>query len=73
VFVEIKVLSQVYPGFHLRNFPATAHHIPHCHLVKENKEALVVATKEIGLEVNAHKSKYVVISRDKSAGQSHSM
>jgi hypothetical protein len=29
------------------------------HTVKENAEALVVATKEIGLEVNADKSKYV--------------
>jgi hypothetical protein len=73
VFVAIKVLSQVYLGFHLRNFPATAHHIPHCHLVKENIEALVVATKEIGLEVNAHKSKYVVMARDQNAGQSHRM
>jgi hypothetical protein len=28
--------------------------------VKENAEALVVATKETGLEVNADKSKYMV-------------
>ena len=28
--------------------------------VKENAEALVVATKEIGLEVNADKTKYMV-------------
>ena len=28
------------------------------HTVKENAEALVVATKEIGLEVNADKTKY---------------
>jgi hypothetical protein len=27
---------------------------------KKNAEALVVATKEIGLEVNAHKSKYML-------------
>jgi UDP-2,3-diacylglucosamine pyrophosphatase LpxH len=30
------------------------------HTVKENAEALVVATKEIGLEVNADKTKYMV-------------
>ena len=33
------------------------------HSVKENAEALVVATKEIGLEVNADKTKYIVMSR----------
>jgi hypothetical protein len=44
------------------------------HTLKENAEALVVATKEIGLEVNADKSKYmVVMSRDQNAGRSHSM
>ena len=36
-------------------------------------EALVVATKEIGLEVNADKTKYMIMSRDQNAGQSHSM
>ena len=41
--------------------------------VKENAEALVVATKEIGLEVNADKTKYMIMSRDQNAGRSHSM
>ena len=34
--------------------------------VKENAEALVVATTEIGLEVNADKTKYMVMSRDRN-------
>ena len=34
--------------------------------------ALVVATKEIGLEVNADKTKYMIMSRDQNAGRSHS-
>jgi len=38
--------------------------------VKEKAEALIVAGKEIGLEVNADKSKYMVMSRDKNAGRS---
>jgi sorting nexin-29 len=36
--------------------------------VKENAGALVVATKEIGLEVNADKTKYMIMSRDQNAG-----
>ena len=43
------------------------------HTVKENAEALVVATKEIGLEVNADKTKYKIMSRDQNAGRSYSM
>jgi len=38
------------------------------HTKKENAEALVVASKEIGLEVNADKTKYMVMSRDQNAG-----
>jgi hypothetical protein len=32
--------------------------------IKENTENLVVASKEIGLEVNAEKTKHMAISRD---------
>ena len=41
--------------------------------VKKNAEALLAATKEIGLEVNAHKTKYMTVSRDQNAGRIHSM
>ena len=34
------------------------------HTVKKNAEALVAATKETGLEVNAHKTKCITVSRD---------
>ena len=43
------------------------------HTVKENAEALVFATKEIGLEVNADKTKYMLMSRDRNAGRGHSV
>src|SRR5215470_8129366 len=43
------------------------------HTVKENSEALVVATEEIGLEVNADKTKYMVMSRDRNAGRDDSV
>jgi hypothetical protein len=39
------------------------------HTVRKNKEALLIASKEIGLEVNAEKTKYMVMSRDQNAGQ----
>ena len=43
------------------------------HTVKENAEPLVVATKEIGLEVNADKTKYMVMFGEQTAGLSHTM
>ena len=43
------------------------------HTVKENAEALVAATKKSGIEVNAHKTKYMTVSRDQNAGRIHSM
>ena len=36
-------------------------------------EALVAATKEIVLEVNAYKTKYMIVSRNQNAGRIHSM
>jgi len=41
--------------------------------MKESAEALVVASKEIGLEVNADKIKCTVVSRDQNAGRSYSI
>ena len=41
------------------------------HTIQENAEFL--ASKEIGLEVNADKNKCTVMSRDLNAGHSHSM
>ena len=36
-------------------------------------KAVVFATKEIGLEVIADKTKYIIMSRDQNAGRSYSM
>jgi len=41
------------------------------HTIKENAEALIVASKEIGLEESADKTKHMVTSRDQNAGRSH--
>jgi len=43
------------------------------HSVKENAGALVAAAREIGLEVIADKTKYMVMSRDQNAGRIHSV
>ena len=43
------------------------------HTLKENAEALVATTREIGLEVSADKTKYVVMSRDQNAGRNHNV
>jgi len=43
------------------------------HTIKKNTEALVVASKEIELEVSVDKTKYTVISRDQKARRSHNL
>ena len=43
------------------------------HTIQTNTEALLDTSKETGLEVNADKTKYMVMSQDQNAGQSHSM
>jgi hypothetical protein len=43
------------------------------HNIKKNAEDLIIASKEIGLEVNAEKTKYMVISRNQNAGQNHNI
>jgi len=43
------------------------------HTLKENSEALVAASREIGMEVIAGKTKYMVMSRDQNAGRIHSV
>jgi len=39
--------------------------------VQENAEALVVASKEIGIDVNVGKTKYMVMSGEQNAGRIH--
>jgi len=38
------------------------------HTIKRNTEALVLASKENGLEAHADRTKYMVMSRDQNAG-----
>jgi hypothetical protein len=39
------------------------------HTTRKNTDALLIASKEIGLEVNAEITKSMVMSRDQNAGQ----
>ena len=43
------------------------------HTVEINTEALIVGSKETGLEVNADTAKYMIMSEDQNAGQSDSI
>jgi len=43
------------------------------HTIKKNTVTVLVASKEIRLEVNAEESKYTVISWDQNARWSHNM
>ena len=43
------------------------------HIIKKNVEALVLNCKESGLEVNADKTKYMVMSRDQNSRGSYSI
>jgi len=43
------------------------------HSIRKNTKAVVVASKENGLEVNADKTKYMVVSRDQNAKRCHIM
>jgi hypothetical protein len=39
--------------------------------IKKNTETLIDASKEIGLEVNTEKTKYMLLSRHQNAEQNH--
>jgi hypothetical protein len=41
--------------------------------IEKNTEASVFTTKEIGLEVNADRNNYIVMTQDQNAGQIHTM
>jgi hypothetical protein len=41
--------------------------------IERNTEAWLVANKNTGLEVNADKTKYMVLSRDQNAGRIHNV
>jgi len=43
------------------------------HTIKKNKEALVVASEETRLAVNADKTNYMVMPPDQNAGQNHNI
>jgi hypothetical protein len=43
------------------------------HSIKKNAEGLMIGSKEIGLEVNSEKTKYMVMFRNQNAGHNHNI
>jgi hypothetical protein len=41
--------------------------------IKKNTEALLEVSKEVGLDVNTKKTKYIVVSRHQNAEQNHNL
>jgi hypothetical protein len=39
--------------------------------IKKNTQTIIGASKEVGLEVNIEKTKYMLLSRHQNAGQNH--
>ena len=43
------------------------------HIIKKNAEALVITANDNGLDINADKPTYVVMSREQNAGRSYNI
>jgi hypothetical protein len=41
--------------------------------IKENTEALLEASRDVGLEINAEKTKYMIMSRHRNSGQNQNI
>jgi hypothetical protein len=41
--------------------------------IKENTESLLEASRDVGLEINAGKTKYMIMSRHKNSGQNQNI
>jgi hypothetical protein len=41
--------------------------------IKENKETILEASRDVGLELNAEKTKYMIMSRHPNSGQNESI
>jgi hypothetical protein len=41
------------------------------HTIKKNRESLIDTSKDIGLDVNTEKIKYMLLSHHQNAGQNH--
>jgi hypothetical protein len=41
--------------------------------IKKNTETLIDARKEVGIEINIEKTKYMLLSRQQNVGQNHNI
>jgi hypothetical protein len=78
-FNRVSVIYEIYAKY-IRNICELVIYADDFHIlggsirtIKENADDLVVASREIGLEVNADKTKCMVMSRNQNARRSHSI
>jgi hypothetical protein len=69
IFLELQIHLQLFACYNTESCCYFAD--DNIDTTKKNTQTLTDASKEVGLEVNTEKTKYMLLSRDQNAGQNH--